>query len=243
MALVGVAEEFAEFFTKDATIPRNLQTLFVAGLWRSRFVQELCWYVGLLDLHDISVDDLPLLAPTWSWASSQRPISAQKRRYWEYRPFATLADVQITYEADWTCQGSTQLVCRLLETRLGDALTGRLVSDRRRAVHIQASGFEQYWTELILDRSRSYSAEYPIFLVALGCHWNVIESWGPLALTAFEGIGIAHSANRAGAFERVGYFLCIDPTLPQYKSSGEGNLFAYLQEHHESDTSRTIIVV
>lgn len=52
---------------------------YLAGLWKSRFFPQLCWSVNVSEdefFHSLR-RPRPLLAPTWSWASTLQPIKTE----------------------------------------------------------------------------------------------------------------------------------------------------------------------
>ena len=55
-------------------ISQALQDELVAGLWRSRFIEQLCWYTSeSSDNGHSRAGSKPWIAPTWSWASCDYP--------------------------------------------------------------------------------------------------------------------------------------------------------------------------
>jgi hypothetical protein len=55
---------------------------YIAGLWRSSFLRDLCWEIeNLKSSSDISLDTVQYRAPTWSWASLNVPVKFQSGRY------------------------------------------------------------------------------------------------------------------------------------------------------------------
>jgi hypothetical protein len=64
VALRGIAQEVGEVAGDE----------LVAGLWRSRIIQELCWFKRLFVREIPAVEPTRWRAPTWSWASSNAKI-------------------------------------------------------------------------------------------------------------------------------------------------------------------------
>lgn len=83
VALAGIVQDVASMIHK-AVMPmstkdshQEVRDLFIAGMWKHRFHEELCWHVAE---HLVSGRPHAWRAPTWSWASMNGVILPASRR-------------------------------------------------------------------------------------------------------------------------------------------------------------------
>lgn len=100
----------------------------VAGLWKSRMIEELCWFILRFPNENLPVEPTEWRAPTWSWAASNGYIwmssvskyhSGHKSRHFETElidlDIATKLSGELTY-------ASMRIRCRpMLATLIPDA--------------------------------------------------------------------------------------------------------------------------
>lgn len=104
----------------------------LAGFWKSRMIEELCWFKRLFANEDPPTQPTTWRAPTWSWAASNNKIwistlSKFHRRH-QSRDFETgLIDINIgTKLSGELTHGSLRIKCKpMLATIIPDANTTR----------------------------------------------------------------------------------------------------------------------
>jgi hypothetical protein len=95
----GIMQDVANF-TQDKMI---------AGLWKGRMIQELCWYVSLPDSHRPSLSQQ---GPSWSWVSSTAEVFSGDYVHGDARIMATVEE--ILAEESLIGEASIALRCRLI---------------------------------------------------------------------------------------------------------------------------------
>ncbi|KAI4677249.1 uncharacterized protein J4E88_007057 [Alternaria novae-zelandiae] len=121
VALNGIAKAVAEV-TNDT---------LVAGLWRGRLIEELCWKRHTNErVHSIDEPPKPSKwrAPTWSWASINRVIGG-RTMWWEYdswldfiHEMAAIEDLTVDQKpSGQLVNASLTLTCRLIPTSPPDS--------------------------------------------------------------------------------------------------------------------------
>jgi hypothetical protein len=201
IALVGLADEFG-----DAT-----GDCLVAGLWKARFIIELCWRVW-------GSTSRPSLwrAPSWSWASlSGMILPPSALRLVVLYSMAAVIEFHIpTKPSGEVEQGSVLVECRLIPAAI------HYKESEKDGWRFNACGTldESVWTSLSkgtitgnnnvinvqLDVSDDpcYHADQAVDAQLLVLMKYQVKS----CLSELGGICIVDSKTQAGSFERVGYF-------------------------------------
>lgn len=81
----------------------------IAGLWKSRMIEELCWFKRLFPSEDPPTQPTTWRAPTWSWAASNN-------KTW----ISTLSKLHRKHQNRWF---DTELIDINVETKLSGELT------------------------------------------------------------------------------------------------------------------------
>jgi len=187
VALNGIARAVAEV-TNDT---------LVAGLWRGRLIEDLCWRRNTIELvHPIDAPPRPSVwrAPTWSWASINRVIESHKS-WWERSSFVNAVnDMAVIKQinADHRPSGALIHACLAIKCRLIPIFP--LESDVR--------GWAPYKVTVTLDDCTITNAKdlgNEISLVVLR-HFAHGEGGG------VQGILVSPSRVKTGSYERLGYF-------------------------------------
>ena len=185
VALNGVAQDVAEVMG-DA---------LVAGLWKRRLLEEMCWYRTKRDLPD-DTDEAQKVAnwraPSWSWASVNCSVFS------DYLSGKDMAEIQILAveqkPSGELVHASMTMKCRLIPTLWPN-------TDR-------PWRFGPYNVNMVLDQSGPPSAKdsaRALNLVILTHHKDRKASDHQLF-----GLLVAPSLGQVGLYERVGYFSTYD---------------------------------
>lgn len=94
VAISGIASHFEEFGAKHGGIT------YIAGVWKED-LSSLCWKVASEDRGDAQEQDRQYLAPSWSWASVQKPIDSMTRKGFD-TPDYGMDNVKCSTDADIT---------------------------------------------------------------------------------------------------------------------------------------------
>jgi hypothetical protein len=89
IALSGIVKPFAYL----------LNDQYLVGMWRKRLEHQLVWSTVASAESEISTRPLVYRAPSWSWASIDRPVDLSEERY-HREVLIRVKDVQITYATD-----------------------------------------------------------------------------------------------------------------------------------------------
>ena len=186
VALNGIAKAVAEV-TNDT---------LVAGLWRGRLIEELCWKRGWV--HSIGEPSRPSTwrAPTWSWASINRIIGG-RTMWWGYdswlnfiHEMAAVEDLAVDQKpSGQLVNASLTLTCRLIPISPPDS---------------GIWAWTPYRVTVTLDDCTITDAKdlgNEVNLVIL-CHFAYGEAGG------IQGILVSPSRVKTGSYERLGYFEC-----------------------------------
>ena len=199
VALVGIADE----------VGHAINDCLIAGLWKTQFIKELCWKA-------LSGHSMPSMwrAPSWSWASLSGMIIPHDWRYVSTpHEMAAIIEFHISTKPSGEVeQGSVLVKCRLvpgtihyrrpsrwditynacgtLDERILTPSSEETDPSDGRLIKIQLD---------IMDAS-CYHADQAVDVQLLVL----------LRSDSLRGICIKNSVNRAGAFERVGYFYAAD---------------------------------
>jgi hypothetical protein len=151
VALHGIAQEVGQV-TRDK---------LVAGLWRSRIMQDLCWYKFRHHRETPAVEPTEWRAPTWSWANSNATIwvSPLTRRHRKHPGLCLAADM---VELDVKIKNSGELECASIRIKckpMQATLTPRLGADPGDysiggSLHVNLDGVETLIIER--DNGRDY---------------------------------------------------------------------------------------
>jgi len=107
VAIHGIAQDVGE----------RIQDELVAGLWRKRLVQDLCWSIR----YKKSFPRRPATwrGPSWSWVASAQPVRASRSglsNTGESYELSNIVDVQVTMDASGNlARAVIMLRCRLLK--------------------------------------------------------------------------------------------------------------------------------
>lgn len=199
VALVGIADE----------VGHAMNDCLVAGLWKTHFIKELCWEAS----GDRSRPSI-WRAPSWSWASlSGMIIPFVSRRVGTLHEMAAIIEFHISTKPSGEVeQGSVLMKCRLvpgtIHFRKPDAgnITYNACGILDKSIWTSSSeetdpgdgGLINIQLD-IMDAS-CYHADQAVDVQLL----VLLRSY------SLRGICITNSGNRAGAFERVGYFDATD---------------------------------
>lgn len=112
-------------------VQKSTQCQYFAGVWEHNLLSQLLWDVGEGGA-DRNLAETPYVAPTWSWASVNVPISRYLRSKVNYKPSATVevhnVDVQLITDDNFgqVKGGSLCLLGRLgVVHDLNDKLSGK----------------------------------------------------------------------------------------------------------------------
>lgn len=170
-----------------------LQDELVAGLWRSRFIQELCWFS--LPVGRPFRKPSSWVAPSWSWVSSARGV----RMWWrQLEDAATVVHVSVRAKKSGALiEGSLTLRCRLIAATL---------SPHKKSVIFEYDTTGYTWlydsdarrTFTLDDQDTHLKEQSQVFLTVLR-HDAIPEG-------SISGLILIRSAQGSCAFERVGAF-------------------------------------
>jgi hypothetical protein len=205
VALVGVADE----------VGHAMSDCMVAGLWKTRFIEELCWRS-----HGDTSRPIVWRAPSWSWASLSNPVlpSACTSSHIPHE-MAAVIELCISKKSSGEVeQGSALIECRPISATvqysgaegsngaynaLGTldesvwAFSEKSNPERSGLIEVQLDDTDAlcYHDDQVLD----------VQLLAL-----LEFSFGPGSRIKLEGICVVDSEHQAGASERVGSFYTFD---------------------------------
>ena len=198
VALTGIAEEVGSVISDR----------LVAGLWRARLIEEMCWGSWTLNRRPVV-----WRAPSWSWASVIGPVSYRVFP-WEprvplWQSMSTVIEVDVSTKPSGEIErGSILLECRCISASIIYLAPPNLPE-------FWSSTNEEVWPTLTkaplpeLWNPTSYGVfpidfdapngrardSYDVQLIVL------LQSEGSL-----RGICVVESSNQPGAFERIGSF-------------------------------------
>lgn len=186
VAFAGIAQELSNI----------LQDELVAGLWKSRFLRELCWSVTANRAARYSIR---WIAPSWSWLSLVGTIRTSDLRYREIKDMAEVVNMEVQAKPSGALSsGHLILRCRPVPVEISNAELFSFTGDS----HSQTS--RPYFGSLILDLQEYTKSHREIFLVSLQEGYNS-DSSQP-SPDKVLGIILTSSARERGAFERIGMF-------------------------------------
>ena len=178
-------------------IVRHLETILqdelVAGLWRSRFIQELCWFS--LPGDSLSKKASSWVAPSWSWISSARNV----RMWWRHLDdAATVVHVGVRVKKSGALiDASLTLRCRLIAATLSPHKRG-IIFDLDIKGYTWFYGSDSRLTFRLDDQDTHLEEQTQVFLTVLR-HDTTPEG-------SISGLILISSAQNSCTFERVGVF-------------------------------------
>lgn len=173
---------------------------FVAGFWKSRFLQELCW--GVCVASDARRSSL-WVAPTWSWAACTRGIFDASTACPKWVDVAQIVSVEVeTKVSGASAKGAFLTIqCRPVAVKLHADL---------KAVTIKGNGHcysrgdveYQFFHNIFLDDD-SFKVEHPDAIFAI-----LQEGWRfcPGLKDTIVGLILIPSGNDMHVYERIGLF-------------------------------------
>lgn len=184
-----------------------LQDELVAGIWRKRFIEGLCWHT----MHPTTYGGergpyksiKVWVAPSWSWASSpyNTKVDGPLRKTDRPRHLVKLVDLSVcTKPSGVLIDGSIQLRCRLIPAKLCfENKSGALLN------HMRLEGHEITGRlGLDLQTDNPYfveSVENQDDILLLPILDYVLGNYGTVS-----GIAVIPSATEADAYQRIGSF-------------------------------------
>jgi len=218
VALMGIAEEVGSF-TNDC---------LVAGLWRARLIEEMCW-------RSLGWNRRPIVwrAPSWSWASVKGTVgyrAGTEENLWQ--SMSTVIEVDVSTKPSGEVErGSILLKCRCIPASIIYLAPPNLPSfwgSTKEEVWptLTKAPLPAYWNpksygvfpihfDTLRDRARdSYDAQLIVLL-----RWDRL----------IRGICVVESSNEPGAFERIGEFSLYngfeDTVIAAYEEAGVQNIW------------------
>jgi hypothetical protein len=171
----------------------------VAGLWRSRFIAELCWFTYWGDDPEQAQIELkPWLAPSWSWVSVDLCVCPREVVFADHvRDLASLVSLVVNAKPSGALiDGFVKLRCRLVSALL-DVV--QQPGGQRNRVFFEdvETRFDEEGVVLLDGPHSKKSVDIRLLMLQEG-------EIGPCPFVA--GIALVPSTSQANAFERVGYF-------------------------------------
>lgn len=177
-----------------------LQDELVAGLWRARFVEQLCWKSFFsLQTCQSCIEPRDWIAPSWSWASADNEVEV---RGWESDcNVAELVELTVHTKASGAMtNGFARLKCRLVPSLLRFEKSKRpwemwsVLSDNGK--RLPGISLERVCSE--------HHTENTLYLAILQERTAATSS--SKETRYLQGIALVPSIHGSDAFERVGYF-------------------------------------
>ncbi|CAN9133604.1 unnamed protein product [Alternaria alternata] len=199
VALAGVADEVGHA-TNDC---------LVAGLWKKRFIEQLCWRVyGKTSRPSI------WRAPSWSWASFSGAVRDVPRYKRPHGMAAIIASHISTKPSGEVEQGSILLQCRLIPATVNKwveyktshvcgTLDRRILTSFTEALNFCDNELITIQFDVKDDPCHNADQTVDIQLLAL---MKEDKKEGDDISLAVMGICVVNSKNQDSAFERVGHF-------------------------------------
>ena len=246
VALLGIAEDTAEFFKSAFEEPYELRKVFVACLWKNYIIRELCWKHRCLN-RSHAPPPAPLLprAPTWSWASTNHIITSAHNVFGglshEYQSLAEVMDIQVDYQPNWVCSGSIRLKTRPMPVDFYPPDIDRQ-DNLRRSFVIDAKDDTRFESIITLDSPMPHKSKQTFMIVLLQRYRWLKTSQRSDDDWYYEGIGVAPSSTQTGTFERVGHFECYS-SGPVSSKTPEQKFWHLCHKRREEFESRIITIV
>lgn len=193
IALSGVAQSLSDL----------LQDELVAGLWRARFVEQLCWYVTPSD--DVRVRPTTWRAPSWTWASTESKIHQIVIGSRARREMVQIMHLDTHVKASGALIScSVKLKCKLVNA----------------IVHLEKT--RTYWGQYVFfsdDTLQSpENSKHLLLFLDDPEFWTAVSGRRSIKLlvlmsykdqydaTFLVGIALVSSTSHRGAYERIGFF-------------------------------------
>ncbi|KAL2194453.1 heterokaryon incompatibility protein-domain-containing protein [Corynascus similis CBS 632.67] len=188
VAIGGLARIITEHFG---------QNQYVAGLWRERLEEQLCWsYAGLVRGRGRRI--VPYTAPTWSWASLKGAEVAARIGCGNSELFVEVCDVRLTpYSSSGQPDAYGQLADATLRLRCRLLCTGS--DNPGRGVRFDFSNkivFCNTERDIQTGQKPAFSRSYYFLPVCRS----------PGAIRELEGLLLEPTWQNQGQYRRVGYF-------------------------------------
>lgn len=223
-------------------VSQALEDKLVAGLWQTRFIQQLCWYTSRPDdIDEPSQDNKPWFAPTWSWVSvDDDVIQGGPATLVEGREVAELVELTVhARQSGELTDGFAKIRCRPLSALLRFEQTNGHWINRTMFSTEDATQVEKRMSEggLWLDRPCFTDAartvnEFHLLLLQEGKH-----AFFPGQKMA-AGIAVVPSATQTGAYERIGFF------SGKYKTDApRDSFYGELVKRHERADDQIIKII
>lgn len=217
-------------FVAIAGVARRVETVLqdelIAGLWRSRFIEQLCWstfdYTGRGRPPNPAK---PWIAPSWSWANCEYSSCSLVSGDTSTSTYlARLVNVHTHAENSGALiGGSVSLQCRLVPAKLHFTSEGG--ADVKNWMTLSS---ECYNSESPATASLSVRLDGPCFTAITSSPEDVIvlpllewKSYFPRGCWEMAGIVLIPSETEDGAYRRIGQFECMYPESHSYYASTE----------------------
>lgn len=190
VAIQGIAQDFATI----------LQDKLIAGLWRSRLLKELCWFM-VPRSSDPGIMRDGWVAPTWSWVSCASGVTyARHMDDIEWVDAAQVVDVKArTKKSGALTEGTLTLRCRPINATID-------INEYKISFEPDTTSFP--WKHgnhyrILLDHYKSHTEkQLPVFLVVLRHHDSPTGQ-----VETMSGLILIKSTQNSGVYERAGVFL------------------------------------
>lgn len=190
VAIQGIAQDFASI----------VQDELVAGLWRSRLVKELCWFM-VPGSSDPGIMRDGWVAPTWSWVSCASGVT-----YASHIDDIELVDAAQVVDVRARSKKSGALTDGIMTLRCRPVTATIDIDAYKIAFESNTTSFpwkyRNHW-RILLDSYKSHiEKQFPVFLVVLRCrgsHTGLAET--------MSGLILIRSTQDGGVYERAGVFL------------------------------------
>jgi hypothetical protein len=196
VALGGIVQQLSE----------ALQDKLVAGLWRSRFIQQLCWYTSeFSDSGHSRAESKPWIAPSWSWASCDYATHrGGTRDLGQHRELVKLVELDVpTKPSGALISGYIKLRCRLVPALLRFE---------------QCNGWRNNWM-VFSDRDTTFNSKLQLWLDG-PCFVDGTDNLNQIHLLMIQegidpiftndnkvvGIAVIPSIDQENTFVRIGCF-------------------------------------
>jgi len=194
VALHGIAQEIGD----------RMQGELVAGMWKRRTIEGLCWTVRRT--RKGPARPAKWRAPSWSWAATLQTIYGNYSGHGSgvHHDMREMLDVRIETDAVGDMvRGVLTLKCRLIALESWDDLTATESASYKRP------GYFSGMFKTRFDELDTACSEYSAYLVSLRQHHSRnAEDYGKV-----EGLIITPSNDQPDCYVRIGYFFAQDVSL------------------------------
>jgi hypothetical protein len=189
VALGGISQEIGTVMHDE----------MVAGLWKRRSIEELCWYIA--DCSEKPCRPPFPTGPRWSWVSSTKPILGNSPPYAQNGRYNNLVDV-IHMEANATPSGALENASIVIQGRL-IPVTFLSASDTASATILWDSTFDfsqcqasVYPDNVAADETICSTMAAFVLILRMGVSYYNFEASGLL---------IVPDKGQSGIYRRLGY--------------------------------------